>query len=43
MKFIFIEFVLESVVVASPELLSDDDTGGDGDFDIPPFLRDRNY
>ena len=27
----------------TPELLSDDDTGGDGDFDIPPFLRDRNY
>ena len=27
----------------TPELLSDDDAGGDGDFDIPPFLRDRNY
>ena len=27
----------------TPEVLQDDSQSGSGDYDIPPFLRDRNY
>ena len=27
----------------SPELLDNDDDGSSGEYDLPPFLRERNY
>lgn len=35
--------MMDSEHVRKPELLQDDNGDSAGDFDLPPFLRDRNY